>query len=150
MKLSVRQLSEEFGISHQKLLGALKRSGVATGRDKKVTIKQAYDALTSRSDSKGDMQSERLRKLREEANLLEIERMREERTLVPMAEVQEMVGKYTAPIRSGLLALPVSMSVRCNPTDPELSKKELADWVNVFLRKTTEAFDFSTSDLITS
>lgn len=73
---SVRKLADAFGVTHPTLLAALKRSGVRTGRGVKITIKQAHDALTKRSDNHGDMASERLRKLRAEARCAELKAMR--------------------------------------------------------------------------
>lgn len=137
---SVRALALEFAIDHKTLLTALRKTGIKTGASCRVTILQAHNALTSRADKKGDMQSERLRKIREEANILELERREKELELVSIAEVQEMVGQYAGPIRTAWLALPQALAIRCNPTDPEIAERALSDWVKSAMRLTQKEF----------
>jgi len=87
----------------------------------------------------GDMSAERIRKTRAEADLLELDRRAREKELVSMDEAREVVRAFLTPARELLLSAPSALAARVNPSDPELARLELQDWVDNGVRKIREA-----------
>lgn len=147
MTFTAEQLAKEFRVSTNTMGRALASAGYKTGKGRKFTVHQGHTALTKKGDSKGSIQDERLRKIRLENELLEQERDRNAKVLVPIEQVQELVGRYTGPIRNAWLAMPTAMAARCNPTDPDVAKKALSEWRDNSLRLTQQDFRSMISEI---
>ena len=96
--------SSEFGIDQKTLTGRLTRYGIEAGRDKCFSTKQICDAVF------GDIDNEKLRLTKEQADKLEIENATSRGDLVVMSEMVEIVQRglqaMTATVM-GLTDLPV-------------------------------------------
>ncbi len=131
---SLRQLAGMFRMDDKTVAAALKKAGHSTGKGKKFFVWQLYEALTKQADTKGAMQTERLKKIRLENELLQQEIDEGSGRLVSVASMIEWARQFSEPIRSSVLAMAETLGPRCNPTDPEHSTKEIREWTHSFLR----------------
>lgn len=125
---SLRDLAGEFGIHHSTLSAALKRCGHKIGKSDKFSVRQAYDALTKKADSKGTMQEERLLKLRAERMLAEKEVEEKEGTLIHIDDAKTMCRNLFVPVRQRLDSLPTEACGKANPSDPKHAYAVLRQW----------------------
>jgi hypothetical protein len=58
--------------------------------------------------------------------------------LVTLAEAKELFGQFLAGLRLTLKTLPVRLSARCNPSDPELAKQTLHEAVERIFKTLNE------------
>ena len=78
----------------------------------------------------GEQHAEKIRGMKLDNDQKEHDSAREAGELVPMGELGEIITqKIVVPVGSMLNSLPSSLDTRCNPTDPELARNALLDWV---------------------
>lgn len=123
IKMTCNEAAKEFGMSPAALKRHLVQAGLETEKGRKFTIREILRAV------QGDLKAERTRETRERANLLELERREKEGELLPMEDVQAMIRNAFVPVRQRLLALPSEMQARANPSDPQLARAALDQWV---------------------
>jgi hypothetical protein len=58
--------------------------------------------------------------------------------LVTMAEAKELFGQFLAGLRMTLKTLPVRLSARCNPSDPDLAKQTLHEAIERIFKTLNE------------
>jgi len=79
--------ASEFGIDQKTLTGRLTRYGIEPGRDNNYTTKQICDAVF------GDIDNEKLRLTKEQADKLEIENAQSRGDLVKMSEIVDVMQR---------------------------------------------------------
>ena len=130
MKWSLSAAAREFGMTERTLGKALSQAHVATGRGARFTTLQIHRALA------GDLQSEKIRLTRADADARETSNRVAEGELVSMDAAKKVIAQVLAPVRSKLLALPPNLAVRCNPSDPDLARREIEIAVDEVLKGT--------------
>lgn len=122
---SIRQLAKWFEVNHVTLTKKLKEMGHDTSRGHVFTIKEAFDALSRSEDLMEELTRERIRKTREEADLLTLQRLQEEQTLVQLADAIDLSLRPIRPIAGMIKDMPDRLASRCNPGDPHLARSAL-------------------------
>jgi hypothetical protein len=72
--------------------------------------------------------TERTRKLKAEADLLELEHKEKTRELVSLSEARELVERMCLAFREAVTQLPAGWCARVNPQDPALARVALEQW----------------------
>jgi hypothetical protein len=81
IRWSIARAGKEFGMDAETLQGRVKTSGIVQGEDGKFSTKQIVDAIF------GDLDGEKLLKLRAERKAIERDNAREDRILLPTSEL---------------------------------------------------------------
>lgn len=81
IRWTVERAATEFGCARETLSGRLKRASIVAGADGKFSTKQICAAVH------GDLESEKLRNLRDDAEIKEFELGRLKRELIPAVDV---------------------------------------------------------------
>lgn len=116
--------AKALGIDPKTMNKRLRDRGHEIGQNRKYTLAEIVAAYL------GDLEAERIRETRANADLKELELRRESGELVSMDEVQSMMNKVYLPMRQRLNALPSEMAAKTNPTDPEHARAQLNSWVD--------------------
>lgn len=135
MKWTTTRASGEWGISYKTLVRRLHGIGLETKKGRTFTTRQVDRALH------GDLANERLRKLRLEGDLLDLERRSKDDELFPRAEVEVLVRETWLPMRQALLQMPAELCSRVNPADPQHALGHLEAWVDATLKSTRETVE---------
>jgi len=129
IRLTVTGAAKQFNVSQLTATRRLTKAGHRPGKGEKFDLATIAAALYG-----GDLEQERIRKTREETELLALRRLREEGELVPLASAEDAIRQWAATIRQRLLALPAAMALRCNPSDAEHARVALSEWVASAMR----------------
>lgn len=132
---SIRQLAKWFEVNHVTLTKKLKDMGRETSRGQVFTIKEAFDALTQTVNLEEELTRERIRKTREEADLLLLKRRQEEKEVVQLAEAIELSLRPIKPIAGMVKDMPDRLASRCNPGDPALARGALEKYAREISKK---------------
>lgn len=121
---SIAHCSAQTGIPVDRIKAA-KRSGSGAFRSNRVYLEFLLPDLFSDNNHGIDVDYEKARILRSEANEKERESKRRAGSLVERAWVEKQLAEhFTIPFRQALDALP-SIDVQCNPGDPALAHAAL-------------------------
>lgn len=123
MKLTIYEASREFAVDRRTLTRGLAERGITVKPGAKYTIKQLHDAIA------GDLEYEKTRLTRADADLREMDKLEKKHILVPLSEVADIVNPILLTVRQRLNNLAAECGIRCNPTDPALAEQQLNDWV---------------------
>lgn len=85
---TIEMASSEFGLAHKTMGSRIKAASIEPGTDGRYSTAQIVAAIY------GDAESEKLRKLRHEANLLEIEEKERRNQLLPTDDVISVWSDY--------------------------------------------------------
>ena len=132
---SIRQLAQWFGVTHVTLSKKLREIGKNTSRGNLFSIKAAYEALSQSDDLQKELTQERIRKTRQEADLLALKRLQQEKTLVQLSEAIELSLRPIRPIASMIKDMPDQLASRCNPSDPHLARRALEKYARDINKK---------------
>ena len=131
-KLSLSEAAREFHVTRETVKRRLTAAEVEM-KPGKWSIHTLHTALI------GDLAEERIRKTRAEADILELDRSQRQKDLITMAEAEDVVRSYLLPVRDLILSAPSALSARVNPSDPELARLQLEEWVEDGLRHVRES-----------
>lgn len=102
IRWSVGQAAAEFGLDRRTMAERVKTSGAVPGEDGKFSTRQIAAAVY------GDLAGEKLRKMRAEADLAEMEVREKQKTSIPrdvfFPEIDRLFGAVAATIRQSRLA----------------------------------------------
>ncbi len=132
MKWTIHKAASEWLIDSKTLTKRLR----AIGHDPKP--RQTFSTSEISAAVCGDLTAERIRAERARADLMEQKRKENDRELVRLDDVQEMLQQMMAPIRSRLNAMPTELANRVNPTDPQLAKDAAQRWVDEAVKTVRE------------
>lgn len=104
IRWTIEHASREFGLDKKTLSGRLKREGILPGTDGHWSTKQIVSAIH------GDLESERIRKTRAEADQIEKENRKMDGELVDLDDLKIIFGKITASMVSVIMASKLSES----------------------------------------
>jgi len=124
MRLTVNRASTELGIDRHTLTTRLKKIGLDPRPGRTFSLREIVRAFV------GDHEQEKILETRVRRELLELEKAKADRTLVPLAEAEEILNNCLFPIDQRLAALPIEAAPLCNPSDPQLARAELQRWVD--------------------
>lgn len=116
--------ASELDIDRRTLTARLKAIGLDPKKGRTFTTREIVRAYI------GDHQYEKILETRVKRELLEIEKAKAQRTLVELAEAEEILNNCLFPIDQRLAALPIEAAPLCNPSDPQLARAELQRWVD--------------------
>jgi hypothetical protein len=91
-----------------------------------------------RGDAKAQRLAQQTRRDKAQADLLELQRRQREGELVTMNEARGVIRQYLGPMRDILVAAPMALAARVNPSDPELARMQLETWSEDNMRKLRE------------
>ncbi len=128
MNWTLPKACAEFGVSRD----TIKRGLVAAGEQLKPG--KAWPTRTIVQAIYTDGKTERARLTRAQADREELEVAQLRRELVTMAEVTALIRTALQPVRDGLVNMPASLAVRCNPSDPPMAMAALREGVDNMLR----------------
>ena len=135
------ELARACGLSVEGVRARIRALNFDLGRSKRYTLEEVCKVAAYRGDGRAsDISAERLRKTKNEADLLAAKVAEMEGRLIPVGEVEILINEYGTPIREAWLTLPKTMATRCNPTDPEIAEKALSEWVAGALRLVDSQF----------
>ena len=106
IRWTVERAATEFGCARETLSGRLKRGGIVAGADGKFSTKQICAAVH------GDLESEKLRNLRDDAEIKEFELGRLKRELIPAENVQREWFAVAIAIRQAIWNFDAPEAVR--------------------------------------
>lgn len=124
MQWTVHKAAIEWGVDYKSLAKWLSMQGHDMKKGKTFHTRDISRAVM------GDLDFERTRLTRAEADLREMERSEKANELVPMPEVQSLYTAALLPVRQRLLAMPSECCSRANPTDPMFAQAALQRWVD--------------------
>lgn len=135
IRWTIARAETEFGVAAATIRSGLIRDGVevSKGRGHTFTTRQIYSALAS------DDRAARTAKTIKETALLSLEIEEKSGRLVEMAEAEKLIRDILVPIREVMLSAPALLAARVNPTDPDLARGQLEQWVDDKLRSVREA-----------
>ena len=123
-KQTATHAAKVFGMDPKTMVRLLRDAGHEIAQNRKFSLQEVTGALT------GDLEKERIRETRANADLKELELKEKQGELVSLAAVQEMMNTAMLPMRQRLNALPSEMASKTNPTDPEHARAQLNQWVD--------------------
>ena len=125
MKWTLSKAAPEWGTTRETLKRGLRLAGIP--ERKTYTTRDIDRALHD------DLKLERARETGLRADLLELKRQQKSGDLVTMDEARCVIAEALAPVRSKLMAMPSTLALRCNPSDPDLARTELEKIVREIL-----------------
>lgn len=123
MKWTLDKAAKELGVHHETLAKGLVRAGLVVDRGSRFSTLEIFRGF------QGDLKTEQTRKTRAEADAKELENRLRLGDIIEREAAQAILTARLAPLRAKLVAAPSSLASRLNPTDPELAKAVLEDWV---------------------
>jgi phage terminase Nu1 subunit (DNA packaging protein) len=124
MKWTIHKAAIEWGIDRRTLASRLSEAGFDVERGAEFHTQEITRAVV------GDLERERTRLTRADADIREMEKRQKEGELVDLQEVLDLIRRACLPISQRLRSLPADMATRCNPTDPVLAREALQRWVD--------------------
>jgi phage terminase Nu1 subunit (DNA packaging protein) len=109
--------AEEFGWPLETLRRKLRERGHRLQRHARYTTREITDALF------GNLEVEKIRLTKADADVREMERAEKQGLLVPMELAEKRLAETLAPFRSNLLAMPDSVAPQC--VDPESARRAI-------------------------
>ena len=103
---TVSLAARELGIDRTTLNRKLKAAGVDTGKGRTLSTRQLFEAVAGVNGDSLSIAKEKLRKVKEEADRLELENRKTRGELIPVDDVRERLEKIFGAIRSAVLASP--------------------------------------------
>lgn len=70
---------------------------------------------------------------------LELANKEKRRELVTMETARKVITDVFLPLKSAFMAMPASLCVRCNPSDPEMARKAIDESVKEILQNASDA-----------
>lgn len=102
IRWTIEQASNEFGLDRQTLSKRITTSGILSGPDKRFSTSDICAAVF------GDIESERLREKRHQANLLEMEEEERRGMLLKKTEVYDWIDKAGTELKANIMACNIS------------------------------------------
>jgi phage terminase Nu1 subunit (DNA packaging protein) len=128
LAFNLKEAALALGIHEETLAKNMVKSGLAVEPGKKYTLREVFAGYMG-----GDLKMEQTRKTRAEADAKELENQITQGNIIEREAAEKLIADRLAPIRSKLVAAPTGLASRLNPTDPELAKSVLEDWVGEVL-----------------
>ena len=132
MKWSVNKAAQEWSVERRTLSRALEGIGESVGKGATFHTQTICAALF------GDLDREKLRIARADAEAKERENKVASGQLVAVDDAKKIITRRLAPIRSRLLSMASRLAARCNPTDPELARSEIDSDCRETLKEASE------------
>ncbi len=125
IKGTIGAWATSLGIEPRTLQRSLVKAGIKVPEPRKtITAKSIFVAMA------GDVDAEKQRLLKGQADAQERENREAEGTLVNMAEAEKFITEVLIiPLVNALEPMPTSLDVRCNPEHPEIARAALSQWV---------------------
>jgi hypothetical protein len=124
--------AKALGIDPKTMVKLLRDAGHEVAQYATFALK---DVVTA---SMGDLERERTRLTRAEANIKEMEEALKRGDLVPMEEAKAMVQAANMPVRQRLDNAASELAPLVNPSDPEHARAQIEQWIEKTLRLITE------------
>jgi len=125
--------AEKFsGIAADTLKRRLAKAGHVFKAREGIPLDKLFAVVT------GDINAERLRLTRAEADAKEFENETERGNWIKTEDVRNFITSTFQPIRDWLLAMPSRYSARCNPANPPVAKLALEEAVDACLKECKE------------
>ena len=128
LAFSLNQAAKSLGIHEETLAKNMVKAGLAVEPHKKYTLREVFLGYQG-----GDLKMEQTRKTRAEADAKELENQIRLGAIIEKDAAEKLIADRLAPIRAKMVAAPTGLASRLNPTDPELAKAVLEDWVGEVL-----------------
>ena len=119
MTWTLKSAAAEFAIHPDTLKKRLVAASHEIGRGQRYTTLQIYKAMV------GDKEAERTGLIREQREQIALENAKTRGELIAFDAAKKIVAEALAPVRSKLMALPPTLSIRVNPSDPEMARAEI-------------------------
>lgn len=149
-------VSKVLGISERRLIqlineGILQREG--RGKINLVETVQRYITYrenllrpqTQTGQNAGDIKNDAARKLKAEADILELKRQQEEIELakvkgdvIQTAEILSIMNRAISKLSNDIEQMPRILSQSCNPEEPQFAEKSIRDYVEKVIKKTMQ------------
>lgn len=113
MKWSLKKGAAEFGLDFQTLAKRLQARGHELGRGCRYTTIDIMDAVV------GNLEKEKIRLTRNQADVAELDRGERLGVLVPKESNHAAIASVLLPLRSMLMGMPSAVAPLC--TDPEVA-----------------------------
>ncbi len=122
---SLTKGAQDFGVDPKTLRAALERDGIEVKRGATYTTVEIHMALSG-----GDLEKEKILETR--ARRIEIEKRNQVNAaeLLDAGEVARLYASCLLPLRQALMALPAEACAKANPSDPQLAREALQQWVD--------------------
>ena len=114
--------ADQFGVNVSVLRKGLLDLQLDVPTGKKLPLKTWLAALT------GDGKTQRARRDRAHADLMELSKLRLSGQVADIETVKAYYGGALAALKTQLLEAATSLSYRCNPSDPELAREVLHEF----------------------
>lgn len=125
MKWTLKKGSVEFDVHTDTLAKRLRAAGFNIGKGQRYTTLQIMEALF------GDLEKERIRLTRAQADVAEVDRQETLEALVPKEVERASLASVLVPLRSQLLAMSAAVSPVCDT--PEAAAKAISAEVHRIL-----------------
>jgi len=122
MNWTISKAASEWGIDRRTLERRLKAAGWEVNPRDEWTTKDISAAIY------GELELERIRKTREEADKLELDNAERRKDLITAEDAKEIFGRPLEPIARSLKDMPSRLANRVNPGDPILAREELEEY----------------------
>jgi phage terminase Nu1 subunit (DNA packaging protein) len=126
MQWSVLKAAREWGIDRETLAKRLVAAGFKVDARSQFHTKQISDAIH------GDLQAERIRLIRAQAELKEKEHQVRQGSLISEEKAREIMASRLGAIRAEIERIPLD-APRCNPAKPALARAVLEERRNKIL-----------------
>jgi phage terminase Nu1 subunit (DNA packaging protein) len=136
--LTQEEAAAQLGVSDSTLRKGLMDLNLDIRGKRKIPIRVWVKCII------GDIKAERTRLTRAHADLLELNRLRLNKEVADIADVKAFYGPALAGLRQVLLESPSALCYQMNPSDPELARSVLHD----FLTRTLDSFSRRMEDFI--
>ena len=129
---SLNEWSESLGIDGKTLRSALSKAGVDYTPRVNLTALQIKTAIL------GDEKAEKVRNLKLDADLKQIEKDKLHEQLYEPDVVQAEVARAFGMVRTAILQGMAELPPRCNPIDHATARKAIEAWASRFFPETRE------------
>lgn len=123
---TIQEYADSLGVSGDTLRRKFARAGKSLERAEKVPLSDLHSVLI------GDYDSQKERKVRAEADLLELEIKEKEGQLFSAELVQQRIDKALGLVRQAILSGRAEIPNRANPLDPKMAKTAWDQWEHRF------------------
>jgi hypothetical protein len=128
MTWTTHSAAPEWGIDRKTLRKRLADAGHDLQKKKRFTTREISEAI------KGDEKLERIRGIRLDNELKEVEIAEKREQLMSTSDAMAVFNAWGLPIRQKIVGIDAEMKHRCNMIDPDMAGKALNEWKHQTLR----------------
>lgn len=128
IKHSMTEWAQSLGVDRKTLAAGLSRAGIAHKAGEPIT------ALDIKTAIMGDEKAEKVRNLKLDADLKQIEKDKAEGRLYEPEIVQSEIDRALGSVRQAILQAQAELPPRCNPQDHATARKAIDQWVLRFFK----------------